>query len=95
MPPRRNGLTDEPRARELLRAAALHELDGGDAVARGGERLLGVLGVVGREQPGGRVDRELGLRDLRLEGFGEEKVYAGAQVLEKGGRAAEAGGGGD
>jgi len=54
-----------------------------------------VFGVVGRGDEGGTVEEPFGVGYLYVEGFGDEHVYAVAEVFDEADGVDEAGGGGE
>lgn len=95
MKPRRIQLAREPRPAERVRAQALGDLPGGEAVPVRRERFYGGFGLVGRGQPARGVAVGFDFGDLGGEGFGPEEVDAVADVFEIGDCADEARGGGE
>ena len=71
------------RPRKLARIFPLCNFSSRESIATSGKGLDDVFGIVGGGDEGGGVEERLGIGYLHVEGFGDEHVYAVAEVFDE------------
>lgn len=83
VPPGRQHLCHESRPREQLWTRPLPQITCREAIARSREWLHGILELVRLSAVAGRRDEVFRVRELGVEGFGNEEIDAAAEIFEE------------